>query len=73
MVTTENHAHLAQWVAGKEFVYRTTIKCNAAPGLYRLAVGIVDTTQNDAPAISLAVANLRNIGKWYVLGDVRVK
>ena len=73
LVALERHAHLAQWVAGKEFVYRTAIKCNVPHGLYRLAVGIVDTTQYNAPAISLAVANLRNIGKWYVLGNVMVR
>ncbi len=73
MIALEKQAHLSQWVAGKVFRYRTVIPCHAAPGVYRLAVGIVDTTQHNEAAISLAVANLPHVGNLYILGTVKVK
>ncbi len=72
-ICLEQQAHLSNWAAGKTFAYNTTFRCSLPPGTYRLAVGIVDTTRQNTPAIEMAASNLTRLGLWYLLGTVTVK
>ena len=62
----------AQWIAGGNFAQAFEAAFSAVPGAYRLAVGIIDTSNHDQPGIQLAVANLPQAGGWYVLGPVSI-
>ena len=61
------------WLRGQggdyaeEFVFPAV-----SPGAYRLALAVVDTTQEMRPAITLAVTQERTSGGWYPIGSVEI-
>ncbi|MDR0337928.1 MAG: DUF4832 domain-containing protein [Planctomycetaceae bacterium] len=66
-------AEPSRWVKGTGTKYRSTITWNVPAGIYRLVVGIVDTTQNNQPAIRCAVANNQRTDQWINIGTINVK
>ncbi|NNM84349.1 MAG: hypothetical protein HKL96_01125 [Phycisphaerales bacterium] len=65
-------AHLSTLIKGRPLNRTSVVHWSAAPGEYKLAVAIVDTTEHDRAAIELAVRNLPRIGRWYVIGNTHV-
>ena len=61
-----------EWIGGETYV--DTFELSSAdidPGRYELAVAIVDSTNDDLPAIELAVDSPESDG-WAVLGDIQI-
>ena len=64
----------SEWRQGTPMAYTFEVKADVKAGLYLWAVSIVDTTQENAPGIRLAVANLsKTEDGWIKLANVEVK
>lgn len=66
-------AEPSRWIQGTIADYISSIAWNVPPGQYRLAVGIVDTTQQNQIGIHCAVANSHRTDGWIDVGPISVK
>lgn len=65
-------AEPADWIKGQDYSYTGDFEISDVPdGTYDLAVAIVDTTNNNKPAIKLAVEDRMTSTGWYTLGEVK--
>ncbi|MCB1030965.1 MAG: hypothetical protein KDA95_06465 [Acidimicrobiales bacterium] len=61
-----------EWIRGESYVDRFELSsADIDPGRYELAVAIVDSTNDDLPAIELAVDSPER-DRWAVLGDIQI-
>lgn len=61
------------WIKGLAPQYDSALRWSVPAGTYSLGVAIVDTTQQNAPGIELAVQDLKRVGGWYLLSSAQMK
>ncbi len=70
----DEHADPADWLKGVAKNYTLKVKENNIPaGQYKLALGIIDRTKGNIPALNIALAGSPNKNGWWEMADVSVK
>lgn len=73
-VTVDSSSDLSTWLREAPAEYDTGIDLTGiAPGTYRWAVALVDTTKGNTPALQMAVDPTLHIGGWLPAGEIRIK
>ncbi len=63
----------SDWLKGRNYMYESNISFGDIPnGTYDFAYGIVDTTNNNEPAINLAITEEKTNSGWYKMGKTTV-
>ena len=63
----------SSWLTNQKHTYSFKADiCDLQTGQYQLVVAIVDTTNNNEPAIHLAIENARKVKGWYLIGTVDI-
>ena len=65
---------LSSWIGGKSYPYTQSINLDGiAPGIYTLAIGLVDRRRNLAPGLDIAVDPSLKKDMWVMVSKVSVK
>lgn len=73
-VCASDETELSQWLKGKSYVYRQQIDLDGvAPGIYTLAIALVDRRCALEPGLDVAVDPSLKIGKWVSVKRISVK
>lgn len=62
-----------QWIQGRPTDYCTTVSLDVPKGKYRWAIGLVDTTKNDAIGLQMAVSARDSANGWLMLNEIKIK
>lgn len=71
-IYVDPQAEPSGWTKEADGNYESMVRWNIAPGTYRLAVGIVDTTRNNRPGILCSVEKPGRTDGWIDIGEMIV-
>jgi hypothetical protein len=72
-VFVDDKCEPSSWVESKPNSYEFQVRADVAPGNYKWAVAIVDTTRDNTPGIQLAVNNDVSDDGWVKLMNLKVE
>src|SRR5699024_3841136 len=63
----------SEWLKGDDYKYESNVSFGNVPsGTYNFGYAIVDTSNDNQPAINLAITDKKTTTGWYLLGQTRV-
>lgn len=71
-IHVDPEAEPSRWTKEADGEYESSIRWKVAPGSYRLAVGIVDTTRDNRPGIHCSVENPGRTDGWIDVGEILI-
>ena len=73
-VWASDKTDLSSWIRGKSHRYTQNIDLEGVkPGLYTLAIGLVDRRNNLEPGIDVAVDTVLKEGKWVTINQISIR